>query len=414
VLVGPTVDLPSFHKGQREVYNLQRRHNVLVCGRRFGKSIMGTIMASEALGHRCRYGWFAPTYKYLEPQFEEIATYFDNKPGFRVDRSKNRLYLSADRRISIDFWTCEKPDPGRGFKYHGIVVDEAGIIRDLKSKWEQSIRATLSDYRGGAWFLGTPKGASGYFMQLFSKGQSTDPEDAEWASFRRGTVHNPFIDRAEIEAASRELPPDIFKQEYEGFPADDGGNPFGLEAIKACFKPGMRVVDPKPWVFGVDLASKHDYTWIIGINRQGQVVVSERFQFDWPTTKQRILHVCGRIPTLVDETGVGDPVVADLQAARGNFEGFRFSNTSKQMIMVGLRNNIQLGEIQFDDQRLKDELDMFCYEFKENRVIYTAPEGLHDDGVCALALACELVRQGPTRGALRANEIITRGRRLRT
>ena len=273
MLVGPTVDLPSFHKGQQEVYNNQRRHNVLVCGRRFGKSIMGTILAADTLSHRRRYGWFAPTYKYLDPQFEEISTYFDNKPGFQVDRSKHRIYLTADRRVSIDFWTCEKPDPGRGFKYHGIVIDEAGIIRDLKSKWEQSIRATLSDYRGGAWFLGTPKGASGYFMQLFAKGQSLDPEDAEWAAFRRGTIHNPFIDPAEIEAARRELPEDIFKQEYEGIPADDGGNPFGLDVIRQYYRPDMVVKDREPWVFGVDLASKHDYTWIVGMNRQGQVVV---------------------------------------------------------------------------------------------------------------------------------------------
>jgi len=409
----PSVDLPSLHSGQRYVYDRQRRHNVLVCGRRFGKSIMGTVLASLALGHRRRFGWFAPTYKYLEPQFEEICTYFDNKPGFKVNRSANRIYLTSDRRISIDFWSCEKPDPGRGYKYHGLVIDEAGIIRDLKPKWEQSIRATLSDYRGGAWFLGTPKGASGYFMQLFAKGQSLDNEDREWASFRRGTIHNPFIDPREIAAAKRELPPDIFEQEYEGYPADDGGNPFGLDAIKACFKPDMRITDRQPWVFGVDLASKHDYTWIVGMNRQGQVVVSERFQFDWPTTKKRILEVCGRVPTLVDETGVGDPVLGDLQAARGNFDGFRFSQTSKQMIMVGLRNDIQLGEIAFDDPRLKDELDMFCYEFKENRVIYSAPQGLHDDGVCALALARELVRQGPARGALRAGDIITRSRRLR-
>jgi len=251
-------------------------------------------------------------------------------------------------------------------------------------------------------------------MQLFAKGQSNDPEDAEWASFRRGTIHNPFIDPQEIEAARRELPPDIFDQEYRGIPADDGGNPFGIKAIADCFNPAMVMRDRQPYVFGVDLASKHDYTWIIGMNRQGQVVVSERFQFDWPTTKKRILEVCGRTPTLVDETGVGDPVVADLIAERGNFEGFRFSATSKQMLMVGLRNDIQLGQIQFDDQRLKDELDMFCYEFKEGRVIFSAPEGLHDDGVCALALCRQLVRQGPARGALRAGDIITRPRRLRS
>jgi len=367
-----------------------------------------------ALGYRASFGWFAPTYKYLEPQFEEMATYFDRSPTFQVDRSSKKVYLRSDRRVSIDFWSCDKPDPGRGYKYHGVVIDEAGIIRDLKAKWEQSIRPTLTDYRGGAWFLGTPKGAAGYFMQLFAKGKSLDSEDNEWASFRRGTIHNPFIDPNEIEAARRELPEDVFRQEYEGIPADDGGNPFGLDVVRRYYRPGMLVRDRQPYVFGVDLASKHDYTWIVGCNRQGQVVVSERFQFDWPTTKQRILEVCGRVPTLVDETGVGDPVVADLIATRGNFEGFRFSATSKQMIMIGLRNDLQLGQIEYDDERLKLELEAFCYEFKEGRVIFTAPEGLHDDGVCALALCRQLVRQGPMKGALRASDLITRARRLRS
>ena len=393
---------------------MQRRHNVLTCGRRFGKSSMGTILASTALTYRQPVGWFAPTYKYLDPQFEELAQFFDRTSIFQTDRSSKRVFLKSDRRVSIDFWSCDKKDPGRGYKYRVAVVDEAGIIRNLKEVWEQSIRATLTDYRGGAWFLGTPKGAGSYFNTLFSKGQSDDPEDSEWASFRRGTIHNPFIDPNEIAAAERELPTDVFNQEYRGIPAEDGGNPFGLDVVRRYYRPNMVIRDRVPWVFGVDLASKHDFTWIIGCNRQGQVVISERFQFDWPTTRKRILQVCGRVPTLVDSTGPGDPVMDELKAARGNFEGFKFSATSKQMIMVGLRNDLQLGEIEYDDERLFMELAAFCYEFKEGRVIFNAPQGLHDDGVCALALARQLVRQGPMRGALRPGDITTRGRRLRT
>jgi hypothetical protein len=68
-------------------------------------------------------------------------------------------------------------------------------------------------------------------------------------------------------------------------------------------------------------------------------------------------------------------------------EGFKFSSTSKQQLMEGLASGIQRREILFPDGWLRSEMESFEYEYTRSGVRYSAPEGMFDDGVCALALA---------------------------
>jgi hypothetical protein len=93
----------------------------------------------------------------------------------------------------------------------------------------------------------------------------------------------------------------------------------------------------------------------------------------------------------VDSTGVGDPVLEALQtrgrAVGGQFEGFKFSATSKQQLMEGLAVAIQQQQIHFPAGVIVDELEAFEYEYTRTGVHYSAPSGFHDDAVCALALA---------------------------
>ena len=67
----------------------------------------------------------------------------------------------------VEVWTLENEDAGRGRKYKRAIVDEAAMVAKLKSSWEESIRPTLTDMEGDAWFLSTPKGLN-YFTTCFS------------------------------------------------------------------------------------------------------------------------------------------------------------------------------------------------------------------------------------------------------
>jgi hypothetical protein len=375
------IKIPSIesvlHASQREVYRSLARFSVLEIGRRWGKTTFGMQLGIETaiLGRKC--GWFAPSYKYLADPVREFERAL--KPILtRHDRVEKRMEFATGG--SIDFWTLEDVDAGRGRSYDRIVIDEAGFAPNLLEAWRASMRPTLADRKGSALFLGTPKG-TGDFHRLFLEAES-DTTGA-WKAFRIGSVANPYIDPDEIKDAKKMLPPEIFAQEFEGVPAEDGGNPFGLDAIRACIGP---LSTAPVECYGVDLAKSQDWTVIIGLDSEGRVAHLDRWQAPWNVTRERLARLIGEKSAQIDSTGVGDPIVEDLRKVCRRVEGFKFTAQSKQQLMEGLQIAISTSEIRFPDGWLRAELESFGFRYSGRSVSYEATVG-HDDGVCALALA---------------------------
>lgn len=387
------VKLKRLHPGQKKVASEAKRFNVLECGRRWGKTTFGLDrLIRPALAGK-PVAWFAPTYKTMAEQWKDVERIVT--PILKHKNQQKQQMELATGGV-IDFWSLDDHDSGRGRKYSRVVIDEGSLIRNLEEAWQATIRPTLTDYQGDAWILGTPKGRR-FFHQLYERGQQGRKG---WASWRAATVTNPFISPEEVAEAERDLPDHIFKQEYLGIPADDGGNPFGIDSIRRCV---MAEDEPTDGVafFGIDLAKSQDWTWVVGLDSNGREVISERWQGDWSRTRARVLSLINGWPTLIDSTGVGDPIVEDIQKVRNQVKGFKFSSSSKQQLMEGLSLAIQGGDVRFRDPLLIGELESFEYEYKAGgRVVYQAPQGLHDDGVCALALAVECKRSSPGRLAM--------------
>jgi hypothetical protein len=97
----------------------------------------------------------------------------------------------------------------------------------------------------------------------------------------------------------------------------------------------------------------------------------------------------------MDSTGVGDVVVSQVEQVQTQTEGYIFTEKSKQRLMEGLAVAIQGRKIIIaDDGNVKDgtgklrhQLEQFEFVYTRTGVKYSAPEGEHDDDVCALALA---------------------------
>ena len=380
--------LPNLHAGQRAVVKDSARFNVLQCGRRVGKTTLGEWLGAHTAIEAQPVGWFAPTYKYLTEPYGDLERRLE--PILESsNRSEKKLTLSNGG--SIEFWSLEDENAGRSRKYKRVIVDESGFVKNLRSSWEFAIRPTLADLGGDAWFLGTPHGRR-YFHQLFVKGQNGE---RGWKSFRLETADNPHIPPSEVEAARRDLPEDVFDQEFRGIPAADEGCPFSIAAIKACTVEGTS--DEEPVVWGVDLAKSHDWSVAIGLDEHGAVSRFFRWQSDWKATIERLTNIVGEIPATIDATGVGDPIVEELQSRLPCVEGFKFTQQSKQELMLGLASAIQCGNVSFPAGPIVDELECFQYEYTANSVRYSAPEGMHDDCVCALALAVHCNRTAPSR-----------------
>jgi hypothetical protein len=303
------VHLRTRHQAQQQIVGEAERFNVLQCGRRFGKTTLGVDLAVERAIESAPVGWFAPTYKLLDEAWREVRKAVTDVV-VNVDKQQRRLELIGGG--VIEFWSLDNVDPGRGRKYALVIVDEAGIVRDLETIWTQALRATLTDLKGDAWFFGTPKGRN-YFHQLYLRGQQGD---AGWKSWRFATVENPHLDPAEIEDARSELPDLAYRQEYLGEAVEDGSNPFGIEHIRACIAETLE--EPRhgvQYTMGVDLARSVDWTVCVVLDPKGRTVCLERWQADWGGTMRRIQALASRYnkaQLMVDATGVGDPIVEQL------------------------------------------------------------------------------------------------------
>ena len=265
---------------------------------------------------------------------------------------------------------------------YAAVIDEASRCRE--EAWI-AVRSTLTATKGPVRIIGNVKGRRNWAYQLARLAEGGEANMGYHKLTAYDAVEGGVLDVAEVEQAKRILPEHTFKELYLAEPSDDGGNPFGIQAIQDCVAP---LSSAEPVVFGVDLAKSVDYTAVVGLDDDGTVAVCERWHgTDWKTTIQRISELVNDRHTIVDSTGLGDPVVEELQRLCPSIEGFKFSSSSKQQLMEGLAASISQQEIRYPDGWLRTELDIFEFEHTRTGVKYSAPVGAHDDGVCALALA---------------------------
>ena len=363
--------LPSPHINQQKILENDKRFRVIMCGRRFGKSELSQILSVTYASRGLSVAYITPTYGLAKVFFSKLTE------ALPFPNNKSDLKIAFPTGGEIEFFTGERLDNLRGRKFHLVIVDEASFIPDLENGWNNSIRPTLTDYKGKAVFLSTPRGKN-FFYSLFMKEGEND-----WGSFKFTSYDNPFIDPQEIDDARMQLPEVVFEQEYMANPSENSANPFGNAFIRSCVKP----ISNQPVVaFGIDVAKSFDHTVIIGLDNSGNVAYYDRFQMDWHNTKENIKRL-PRCPILIDSTGVGDPILEDLKRDGLQIEGLKFTSQSKQQLMEGLSTAIQQSKIGFPDGVIKDELEVFEYEFTKSGVRYSAPTGFHDDAVCALALA---------------------------
>lgn len=212
------LSLQRLHPGQQHIIKNAKRFNHLRCGRRFGKTTLIEELASEAVDGKLVGIWF-PTYKDLSEVWKDL------KKTYRPIIARQNEQLKQIELVTgglIDFWSMEDPDSGQGRKYHRAIIDEAAKAPKLYQAWENTIRPTLTDYRGDAFILSRPKGKNNGFYLIEEKHRQFD----NWAFFHFTTYDNPFIDKLEIEEAKSQLDKLTFDQEFLAEYVDANDRPF--------------------------------------------------------------------------------------------------------------------------------------------------------------------------------------------
>ena len=213
---------------QKEVYSDTTRFKVIVAGRRCGKSRLSAV-ALLVEGLKCPQGsavmYVAPT----QGQARQIIWDLLMDLGRDVISGShvNNMDITLINGAKIYVRGADRPDTLRGVSLTFVVLDE---VADIKADtWEKVLRAALSDKKGNALFIGTPKGRN-WFYDMYNLG--LDGDDDEWKSWHFTTRDNPLIDPKEIEGAKKTLSSFSFKQEYEASFDNAGTDLFKEQWIK--------------------------------------------------------------------------------------------------------------------------------------------------------------------------------------
>jgi len=392
------VRLKAPHAAQQKILDEQRRFNVVCLGRRSGKTTLGlNVLALDAI-HAQPVGYFAPTYKLLSEFWREAKHALGEVIRLKSEQDHRLELISGG---TLECWSLDDENPARGRKYAKIVVDEAAIVRGLLDIWQQALRPTLTDLKGGAWFFSTPRGMNNFY-DLWRLGQ--DPLQLDWASWQMPTSVNPFIDHDELAAAKLELPERTYMQEYLAeFLSLEGGGVFrGVD--------GVSYLQPSPpleqhqYVFGVDWGRSNDFTVIsvLDASTNCQVAVDRFTQVDWEFQAERLhrWYDLYKPRAIVAETNaMGNPIVERLSQGYSRLYGparralpmqpWLATNASKAAAIQSLALAIENGEVALLEDTVQQS-ELLAYEssrMPSGLLRYGAPPGQHDDTVIALALA---------------------------
>lgn len=193
----------SFHKRKE-------RWAVVVAHRRAGKSVACiNDMIKRAITdgkENARYAYIAPYYN----QAKSVAWDYLMRFSEPIRKSQNisELWVELVNGARIRLFGADNADALRGLYFDGVVLDEYGDWR--AGVYSTVIRPALSDRKGWAVFIGTPKGKNAFY-DLWEGAES----DESWFRLKVKASESGILDAEELADARRSMTDDQYSQEYE-------------------------------------------------------------------------------------------------------------------------------------------------------------------------------------------------------
>ncbi len=219
----------------------KQRWACLVCHRRLGKTV-GVVneVIKRALEKKGNYAYIAP----FRSQAKTVAWDYFKFYASNVIKPKTaneaELKLTLINGSTIQLFGADNADAMRGLGFDGVACDEYGDFRP--SVWGNVIRPTLSDKKGWAVFMGTPKGHN-QFYDVYRNALN----DPSWFVLVIKASESKWLDDEELRDARKQLSQDQYDQEYEcSFDAAILGAYYGREMAAVDREGRIRAVEHDP------------------------------------------------------------------------------------------------------------------------------------------------------------------------
>jgi hypothetical protein len=384
-----TLALPRLRQDQWAIAQHPAKVKCLSMGRRWGKTVLGGAVSLATAAHGGRVAWVVPTYK----NGRGIWRWAENTVA---EARRRKLCNTNKTERTVEFtnggflgiYSADNEDSIRSDAFHLVLVDEAARVPE--TAWTDAIFPTLADYDGDAILISTPK-YKNWFYHEWLKG-NTGIEG--YASFTAPSSANPNPNiRRAAELAKDRVTDETYRQEWLAEFLDNGGEVFRKVRDRATVTLPVAPYEGE-FVLGLDWGQSHDFTWLTVMDRQTRRVVDmDRFnQIDWALQRERVqlMHDKWKLQSIICEhNSIGGPNFEALQRDGLPVIAFETTASSKPMLIESLVLAFERGELAIPEHSiLIGELE--AYERKVSpstgRSQYSAPEGLHDDGVMSLAL----------------------------
>lgn len=285
-----SITLPPLHKGrdgrgQVEIDEHPARFKVIMCGRRWGKTTLGVRTCLKgALQTGGIYWWVGPSFPAIQASraWPTLKLLSNQIPGVEIREADRCVIYPNGGEIWIKSSVDE--DSLRGPGLYGVVMDEAASQKE--DTWTDVLRPALTDHKGWAIFIGTPKGPN-WFVRLWESARVKPG----WASWKKPSSDNPFLDPEEIEMARLDMAENKFQQEYCAdvgassylvFPEFDR-NVHQWRGPVPIFDRYFGGLD-----FGGDSVGAHDSAGVVvGVTAQDQAIILRCFEQSGPNIGER-------------------------------------------------------------------------------------------------------------------------------
>lgn len=355
-------------------------------GRRWGKTTLAGLLALEAANMGAMVAWVSPTYGNSRPLWRFIEAAAAQSARVTVRKSEREMVFPSGGRIGI--YTADNSVGMRGESFDISIMDEAPQY--APEVWSDVIMPTLADRDGMAYLIGTPKGKNWFFSE-YMRGLA---DGKEQASFNAPSSANPLPSIQQAAGLARERVSErTYRQEWLAEFVDDGA--LFVNVAACAIGAEQEPVSGRDYVIGVDWAraSGGDYTVFMVLDTQARAVVKmirlAGTAFDVQLSRLRDLwtrYNKGRI--IAEYNSMGAPLVERLQSEGLPVTSFVTTAASKHEIITALELAFDKREIVIpNDAVLVAELNSYERKDRAGLPQYSAPSGMHDDTVMALAFA---------------------------
>jgi hypothetical protein len=254
---------------QADLHRRLRRFSVLVCHRRFGKTVLAV---NELIDRALRCKLERPRYAYIAPyrnqakqiSWDYLQAHLRPIPGVQFNQAELRADLPNGSRITV--YGADNPDSLRGIYLDGVVFDE--FAQMPQRLWSEIIRPALADRRGWAVWIGTPMGRNSFY-EIYEYARTTN--DPEWFAALYRASETGILDPAELASARREMADeDRYQQEFECS--------FAAAIIGAYYGPQMRDAEEQGRVCRIPVEPhvKTITAWDLGIGDSTAIWFAQR------------------------------------------------------------------------------------------------------------------------------------------